>query len=119
MIERRQNPRGRTYFVGRIVFNDRWSTTDCRVRNCSARGARLQFDGLAISPEDVDLMVAGKGESRAARIVWRDKNEAGIEFTASPLESYVSVEAAQRIRKLEQERAALTRRVAQLTEATI
>ena len=86
MTERRNSRRGRTYFEGRIVFNNRWSTTDCRVRDCTERGAKLEYDGLAISPEQVDLMVFGKGESRQARIVWRDKTQAGVEFVEAGLE---------------------------------
>jgi hypothetical protein len=116
MLDRRKLHRGRTYLGGRIAFNNRSSTFDCLVRNLSQDGARIVFSDAAILPGEFDFTIHRKGESRRARIVWRDETQAGILFLHANDEKIVSIETAQRIRKLEADRNALARRVAQLSE---
>src|ERR1700722_11399945 len=41
MEERRKAPRDRTFFNGQIAFNNKNSTADCFVRNCSSEGAKI------------------------------------------------------------------------------
>jgi PilZ domain len=116
MQERRNVHRGRTYLRGRVAFNNRCSTIDCLVRNLSQNGAKLVFSHPATIPGEFDLMIQQKGNSRRARIVWRQEVEAGVAFLASHAEAVVSIETARRIRRLEEERDSLARRVAELSE---
>ncbi len=116
MQERREVHRDRTYLGGQVAFNDRRSTMDCLVRNFSGRGAKIVFADTATIPGELDVMIPKKGESRRARVVWREDNEAGVVFLPSERGTVVSIETAGRIRKLETERVALARRVAQLSE---
>jgi PilZ domain len=116
MLDRRKFHRDRTYLGGRIAFNNRCSTFDCLVRNLSQDGARIVFSNTAIVPSVFDVTIHRKGESRRARVVWRDETQAGILFLHADDEKIVSIETVQRIRKLEAERSALARRVAQLSE---
>ncbi|MGC2749064.1 MAG: hypothetical protein WA309_16620, partial [Pseudolabrys sp.] len=57
---------------GMIAFNKRNSTVDCRVRDFSATGARVQLTN--------DLTIARKERSFRASMVWRSVNEAGVAF---------------------------------------
>ena len=116
MQERRSFPRGRTYLGGQVAFNDRCSVMDCIVRNMSQNGAKVAIESTAAVPREFDLMVQHKGESRRARIVWRNENEIGIAFCDNNAGKIISIEPARRIKKLELERDTLIRRVAQLSE---
>jgi hypothetical protein len=73
------------------------------------------FDTATV-PSEFDVTIHRKGESRRARIVWRDETQAGILFLHADDEKFVSIETAQRISRLEAERRDLARRVAQLSE---
>jgi PilZ domain len=115
MLDRRKVHRGRCYLGGQVVFNNRFSTMDCLVRNFSEAGAKIVFTNPATIPGEFDLSIRQRN-SRRAHIVWRSETEAGVAFLPSRSSSVVSIEAALKIRKLEAERDALVRRVAQLSE---
>lgn len=116
MQERRTSQRDRTFLGGQVIYNDRCSTMDCLVRNMSQSGAMLVFDDVALIPSEFDVTIRHKGESRRARIVWRDEKKAGIAFSPSERSTVVSFETARKIQKLERDRDVLARRVAQLSE---
>jgi hypothetical protein len=116
MLERRDFQRRRTLLGGRIAFNHCYSTLDCVVRNMSQNGAMLVFEDSITVPNEFDLMIPQKGESRRARIVWRQENETGVAFPQpTGADGVVSIETARRIKNLEAERAALKARVAELS----
>lgn len=116
MSERRRDQRLRTYLGGRITFNNRFSTMDCLVRNLSQNGARLVFAGPVLLPFEFDIQIKNKGESRTARVIWCSETHVGVSIVEPELAKVVSIETARRIRKLEAERDALRRRVAELSE---
>ena len=116
MEDRRKNFRGRTYLRGQIAFNNSCSTADCLVRNLSAEGAKIVFSAPMTVPNEFELTIPQKGDSRGARVVWRDEGAAGVVFLAADSGFVASVEAGRKIRRLEVERDALARRVAQLGE---
>lgn len=115
MQQRRKDHRGRTYLGAQIAFNNRCSTLDCLVTNLSAEGAMIAFAGTVAIPGEFDVSIPSKGESRRARVVWLEETRAGVRFLPAN-GNVVSIEAAIRLRRLEAEREALARRVAQLTE---
>lgn len=116
MQERRSFHRGRTYLSGRIIFNNRFSTMDCLVRNMSQSGAKLIISSTVMVPVEFDLLVHNKGDSRRARLIWRSDTEMGIALIPAGGGSVVSIETARRIRTLEANRDALAKRVAELSE---
>jgi hypothetical protein len=118
MEERRKVHRGRTYLAGRIAFNYRSSSLDCLVRSLSQDGATIVFSEAVGVPAEFDVMIPRKGESRRARVVWRDATQAGVLFLPAAADNVVSIEAALRAHKLEAEREGLQRRIAELTEPT-
>ena len=116
MQERRTVHRDRTYLGGQVAYNNRCSIMDCLVQNVSQNGAKLVFSDTALIPSEFDVLISKKGESRRARIVWRQEQAAGIQFVQSEKAAVISIEAARRIKTLEIERETLARRVAQLSE---
>jgi hypothetical protein len=78
--ERRAEPRRPVLKGGRIVFNNGFSTIDCRVRNLSAGGARLQVASVVGVPDRFDLVMTDTKERRPCRIAWRNANLVGVAF---------------------------------------
>ena len=80
MLDRRQLPRNRVYYGGRVAFNGRNSTVDCVVRNFSLFGAKIEFENVVIVPDEIDFEIERKAISCTARLVWRSRNAAGLVF---------------------------------------
>jgi hypothetical protein len=82
MQERRKFPRERTFLNGQIAFNNKNSTADCLVRNCSGEGAKIALAETMPLPPEFDFLIPSKRESRHARLVWRHGAQAGVAFVA-------------------------------------
>ena len=80
MLDRRQLPRNRVYYGGRVAFNGRNSTVDCVVRNFSLFGAKIEFENVVIVPDEIDFEIGRKAISCTARLVWRGRDTAGLVF---------------------------------------
>lgn len=76
--DRRAEIRHRTLKGGLIAFNGGRSTIDCRVRNLSPIGARLEVTTVLGIPDTFELALGG--EILACRVIWRKLSELGIEF---------------------------------------
>ena len=117
MQDRRKTTRRRTYIGGQIAFNRRSSLMDCLVRNISAEGAKLVFTQTATVPQEFDLSLHQERVFRA-RVVWRRADEAGVAFLEPrPQTAPISLDLVRRLRQCEAEKAALQRRVEQLSTA--
>lgn len=112
---RRKHQRRRTYLGAQAAFGQRYCAINCVVRNLSHNGARLAISNHALVPDEFDLMIPHKGDSRRARIVWRCQANVGVQFL-DPDVVRQSVETARQIRALREQNAALARRVADLSE---
>lgn len=77
--ERRVAPRTRTLKRAKILFNNRFSTYDCIVRNISATGALLTIDEAAHLPKTFEVRI-GDDPERPAKLVYRRGMLAGIRF---------------------------------------
>jgi hypothetical protein len=77
--DKRGDPRRRVLKSGRIVFNQRASSLNCTVRNLSAGGALLEFDGPLGIPDSFELRL-GDGTARQCTVVRRHGREIGVEF---------------------------------------
>ena len=78
--ERRVAPRVRTLKRAKILFNNRYSTFDCIVRNISSTGALLTIDEAAHLPKIFDIIIGEEKMERPARLVYRRGMLAGIRF---------------------------------------
>ena len=79
-LERRRVARTRTVLGARAIYNDRFSTMDCRVRDISPNGARLRFGGPPIVPRWFELLLIEKGERRRVERLWTDGHDVGVAF---------------------------------------
>ena len=98
MPDRRRLLRNRVYYGGLLAFNAQHSTLACVVRNFSPFGARIEFGDGAMLPDEVDFVVGRRGISRLARLVWRDRNAAGLAFSdAREVSSVIPIEWARKL----------------------
>lgn len=119
MLERRQFLRNRVYYGGMVAFNARNSTLACVVRNFSNHGARIEFENSAALPDRVDFEIERRGLSRPARLVWRDRNAAGLAFSnvqenAEETSGVIPLDLARKLRTTERENRKLRSRLDQL-----
>lgn len=117
--ERRQHVRQPSYLGGRIAFNHLYATMDCLIRNMSPVGARLVFSAPAVLPDRFVLSIPSREQAINARIAWRSETEAGVVFEVpEPVRQVVSLEMMRKIRRLEDERKHLQRRIDELSGAS-
>jgi len=119
MLERRQFPRNRVYYGGMVAFNARNSTLACVVRNFSQRGAKIEFENSAVIPDRIDFEIARRGLSCQARMVWRDRNAAGLMFSdvQKPVQQtseIIPLDWARKLRATERENRKLRSRLDQI-----
>lgn len=116
--ERRKHIRNPSYIGGRVAFNHLYATMDCLIRNMSPAGARLVFNAPAVLPDRFVLSIPSREQAINARIAWRSETEAGVVFEApEPVRQVVSLEMMRKIRRLEDERKNLQRRIDELSGA--
>jgi hypothetical protein len=114
MIERRQNVRARVIYSGVIAYDERRATMDCVIRNFSEDGVKVEFENTALLPDEIDLLIAKKGRSFNAKIVWRGETEAGLAFRTIGENHPIPLDWARRLRASESERRKLQGQIAQL-----
>jgi hypothetical protein len=116
--ERRGSVRNRTFLGGQIIFNQRQSTLDCTIRNLSEDGALIVFSDAVATPPLFELYFPLKRESRMVRSRWHDGARQGIAFTTAGKsdDEPISLDLMRRLKRLEQENAALKARIVELTE---
>ena len=70
----------RTVLKGaKIVFNERQSTLNCRVRDMTAGGARLDLSTQQLLPHEFELQVSGS-LTRRCGLRWAHGNFVGVRF---------------------------------------
>ena len=116
MSERRQSAHRRVHLGGRAAFEKPNAIDECLVRDLSPGGARITFSGSTPIPDAFALTVHDSGETRAIRVVWRDGLEAGVAYQAGATGGMP--QARRRIRRLEADRDALLRRLAECDRGT-
>jgi hypothetical protein len=116
MPERRQGARDRVILGSVASINDRGSTMDCVVRNISEGGVCVEFDETAKLPEEMRLTITQKDCSFFARTMWRRAGRVGLAFrtvTAAGLPATTDLD--ERLRRSEQKKRQLQRRIRELT----
>jgi hypothetical protein len=77
----RSAERIRSFLRAQIIFNNRMSTIDCIIKNISATGAKIALNDTFAVPTEFDLYIPQKSRGHHARLIWRDKDSIGVEFT--------------------------------------
>lgn len=114
MAEPRKSTRQRTMLGAKIIFNNRMSTLDCRIRNISREGAKVILGDHYAIPQVFEFHVPQKDDTYRARVIWRHDNEVGIEFLEDPRAAKTPQDASTRMHDLERENALLKKRVREL-----
>ena len=76
---RREQSRRTVLKSARIVFNDRMSTLNCRIRDITAEGARLDFSTPQLLPHEFELQLAGT-PARRCGLCWARGTFVGVRF---------------------------------------
>ena len=77
---RARKPRSPVFWQARVVCAEQGVTIDCRLRNLSETGAKLEIDGSVPLPAVFEVVAPAKGRVWKARSVWRGATETGVEF---------------------------------------
>ncbi|SHL86236.1 PilZ domain-containing protein [Bradyrhizobium lablabi] len=114
MFDRRQSARDKVMYGGVAELGEHGATKECVVRNISENGAQVEFSNVVKLPkQQMSLTIARKGRSFLARIIWWRDNFVGVAFSETPPEVPVS-DLAERLRKSEQKKRQLQRRIEEL-----
>jgi hypothetical protein len=78
--ERRNSERKRTLLQGRVVFNNRFSTIECTVKDLSGTGAQIVFEHPTEIPRQVELEVPSRGLAVRCEVRWSRDKRHGLMF---------------------------------------
>ncbi|HSM41299.1 MAG TPA: PilZ domain-containing protein [Afifellaceae bacterium] len=81
--DRRRDRRARVLHGARIDFVDEPVTIDCRVRDLSQSGARLETEHADYLPTQFSVAVDDTDETATAKRVWTKDGEVGVVFVTS------------------------------------
>lgn len=115
MPDRRQSPRDKVLYGAVAKMDARGTQRDCVVRNISETGASVEFSNVFKLPrEQMSLTIARKGRSFLARVIWWRDNFVGLAFSSETPSDHVVSDIEQRLRKSEQKKRQLQRRIKEL-----
>ena len=114
MLDRRQSARNKVIYGGVAEIAEGGASKQCVVRNISKDGAHLEFSNHFVPAKgSIRLMIAKKGRSVLAKIVWWRDNFVGVAFSPDAYELPGS-DLAVRLRRSEKKKRELQRRINQL-----
>src|SRR5882757_8417100 len=115
MLDRRQNARDKVIYGGVAEIGDDGATRDCVVRNISEKGASIEFSNAVKPPrEQISVVIARKGRSFLAKIIWWRDNFVGVAFTSETPYELPGSDLAERLRQSELKKRQLQRRIKEL-----
>src|ERR1700742_2890234 len=119
MQDRRQTTRDKVLYGGVADTGEAGSAKNCVVRNISDKGASIEFSNAVRFPRDkeqMSLTIARKGRSFLAKIIWWRDNFVGVAFSDEKPYELPGSDLAERLRRSEQKKAQLQRRIKELLE---
>lgn len=117
MLDRRHSARDKVIYGGVAKIGENGATRDCVVRNISETGAHIEFSNVIKLPkEQISLSIARKGRSFLARIIWLRDNFVGVAFSPETPSALPVSDLEERLRKSEQKKRQLQRRIKQLID---
>jgi len=115
MPDRRQSARDKVIYGGVAEIGETGAVRDCVVRNISESGAHIEFsNGIALPKEQLSLKIARKGRSFLAKVIWWRDNFVGVAFRDETRSELPVSDLEERLRKSEQKKRQLQRRIKQL-----
>lgn len=114
-VERRRAPRQRSYLGATLKVDCIASSTQCILRDITAKGGKLVLSAFVPLPDRFALTIPHRSETRDARLVWRRGDEVGVAFEdQGRTANVVSFEAARDLRLARKENDALKARISNL-----
>lgn len=80
--ERRRHPRRRVLKGGKVFYDNYAISVDCVIRDESLLGAQITVDPGTLLPAHFALLNRKDGTLADARIVWKNGNRLGVEFSS-------------------------------------
>jgi hypothetical protein len=118
MLDRHESARDKVIYGGIAEIGERGATRDCVVRNISEKSANLEFSNVIKLPkEKISLTIARKGRSFLARVIWWRDNFVGVAFNSDTSSELPASDLEERLRKSEQKKRQLQRRIKELIES--
>ncbi len=111
--ERRSKLRSRTLLTGIARENNLMVTWDCKVRNLSDSGARLELGNPMMLPDAFELDITARCVRRPAHVIWREGAVVGVAFDQRKVDA--SLDEKDELVRLRAERLRLRARLDQLT----
>jgi len=84
-MERRNFQRNKTMLSGRIVFNNMYSTVNCRISDASKEGLGLRLPNTLGIPDHVRIKMDRDGSIFNAEVKWRKLDRLGIQIVPGAL----------------------------------
>ena len=100
----RSGARNPVLWQARVVCREQGLTIDCRLRNLSENGAKLEIDGSVPLPATFEVVAPAKGRTWRARSIWRHAGETGVELIRDGEAAAARLDPEERIRRLEAEK---------------
>lgn len=79
-VDHRAGPRRRSLKGGRIIYGNLSLSMDCMVRSMSSSGARLEFAGGGVAPDEFYLFITADHLIARVAIAWRSATAVGVRF---------------------------------------
>jgi hypothetical protein len=80
MEENRRAVRRRTLKEGKVILSE-WTVLNCRIRDLSEGGARLEFGALTELPAEFRLLIVSENVLIPATVAWQRGQVVGVRFT--------------------------------------
>ncbi len=77
--DKREGGRTAAFKNTKVILRDH-SVVECITRNVSEKGCLISAVGAENFPDEVRIRLSPLSEPLRAKVVWRDKGEAGLEF---------------------------------------
>lgn len=112
-LERRRDPRRRSFLGARIQIGPCEIVTPCVVRDFGPRGAKLVVSEAVPLPDAFPVTIDIRGETRTANLVWRRGDAVGVAFVSEPAAGVtVPLDLVRELRAVRAENASLRGRLA-------
>ena len=82
ILDKRNAERTETDQIGKIIYNNLMSVTDCKIADLSSTGCRITIESILGVPECFTLQIGNGGTKRECKVIWRKHYEMGIKFIA-------------------------------------
>ena len=78
--EQRTGDRAKVLRSGKIIYNNKMSVADCKIRDISGTGCRISAESTAGLPRHFTLHIVNGDVRHECEVAWRSSSELGVKF---------------------------------------